>query len=163
MPAPDLAHDLGIDREQVVAAHAGLARHAGSDDHHVGARDRRIVLGAAEGRVEALHRAALGEVQRLALGHAFDDVEEHDVAKILERGEVGERAADVARADQRDLAACHGESLRFCGGAGLVSRPGTKNEKLRGLLHVMAGLVPAIHEDIPAAPVATRCPEQVRA
>ena len=117
----DLAHDLGIDREQVVAAHAGLAWHAGGDDHHVGAFDRRVVLGAAEGRIEALHRAALGEVERLALGHAFDDVEEHDVAKILERGEVGERAADIARADQRDLAACHGDFLQLSGGAGGVS------------------------------------------
>ena len=106
-----LAHHLGVDREQVVATHAGLARHAGGDDHHVGALDGRVVLGAAERRVEAFHRAALGEVQRLALGHAFDDVEEHDVAKILERGEVGERAADIARADQRDLAACHRYSL----------------------------------------------------
>ena len=158
-----LAHDLGIDREQVVAAHAGFSGHAGGDDHHVGARDGCVVLGAGKRCVEALDRAALGEVERLALGHAVHDVEEHDVAKILEGGEVGERAADIARADQRDPAACHGKSLRFCGGAGLMSRPGTKDEHFLGLLHVMAGLVPAIHEATAAAPVATRCPEQVRA
>ncbi len=35
----DRVHHLEIDAEQIVAAHAGLARHAGGDDHHVGAGD----------------------------------------------------------------------------------------------------------------------------
>ena len=39
MPAPTWLHDLEIDAEQIVAAHAGLARHAGGDDAHVGAFD----------------------------------------------------------------------------------------------------------------------------
>jgi hypothetical protein len=32
MPSPTCLHDLEVDAEQVVAAHAGLARHAGGDD-----------------------------------------------------------------------------------------------------------------------------------
>ena len=161
----DLVHHLGVDGEQVVAAHAGLARHAGGDDHHVRAFDGCIVLGAGERRVEAFHRAALGEVQRLALRHAVHDVEEHDVAEILERGEVGERAADVARADQRDLAACHGESLRFWGVAGLVSCPKTEDKRYLAPPYVMAGLDPAIHvaHGHRVACAANGCPEQVRA
>ena len=42
----DLLHHLEIDAEQIVAAHAGLARHAGGDDADVGAVDRRVGVGA---------------------------------------------------------------------------------------------------------------------
>ena len=43
----DLLHDLEVDADQVVAAHAGLARHAGGDDADVGALDVGIGVGAA--------------------------------------------------------------------------------------------------------------------
>ena len=46
MPAPTCVHHLEVDAEQIVAAHAGLARHAGGDDAHVGALDRLVVVGA---------------------------------------------------------------------------------------------------------------------
>ena len=35
----DRLHDLEVDAEQIVAAHARLARHAGGDDADVGAGD----------------------------------------------------------------------------------------------------------------------------
>ena len=35
----DVADDPGVDGEQILAAHAGLARHAGGDDDDVGAGD----------------------------------------------------------------------------------------------------------------------------
>jgi hypothetical protein len=58
-------------------------------------------------RIDPLDRQRLEDVERLALGQAFDDVEEDDVAETLERREVGERAADVAAADQGDLWSFH--------------------------------------------------------
>ena len=39
----DLLDDLGVDAEQIVAAHAGLARHARGDDDDVGAGDVLVV------------------------------------------------------------------------------------------------------------------------
>ena len=57
--------------------------------------------------VEALDRRGLGEVERLALRDAFGDVEQHDVAELLEADEMGERAADLAGADQRNLVTRH--------------------------------------------------------
>ena len=42
MPAPTWLHHLEIDVEQIVAAHARLARHAGGDDADVGAFDRVV-------------------------------------------------------------------------------------------------------------------------
>ncbi len=103
----DRIHHLEIDAEQVVAAHAGLARHAGGDDDDVGAGDLGIGGGALQLGVEALDRAGFGEVERLALRHAVDDVEQHDVAEFLERGQMRQRPADLARADQGNLVSRH--------------------------------------------------------
>ena len=52
----DLLHDLQVDAEKVVAAHARLARHAGGDDADVGALDAGVVVGAGERGVEAFDR-----------------------------------------------------------------------------------------------------------
>ncbi len=107
----DGRHDFQIDAQKIVAAHAGLARHAGGDDDDVGALDVGVGIRAPEDRVETLDRAGLRDIERLALGQAFDDVEEHDVAELLEADQVRERAADLAAADERDLVAGHEELL----------------------------------------------------
>ena len=104
----DLAHDLEIDVEQIVAAHARLARHAGGDDAHIGAFDGIVAVGAGELGVEIVDRRGLGDVERLALRDALHDVEHHDVAELFEADEMGERAADLAGADQRNLVTRHG-------------------------------------------------------
>ena len=80
----DLLHHLEIDAEQIVAAHAGLARHAGGDDADSGALHRLVGIGAGEAGVEAVDRRGFGEVERLALGNALRDVEQDDVAELLE-------------------------------------------------------------------------------
>ena len=85
----------------------GLRGDAGGDDAHVGAGDVGIIGRALELGVEAVDRAGLGDVERLALGNALGDVEQDDVAKLAHRGEVGERSADHSGADQRDFLASH--------------------------------------------------------
>ena len=104
----DLIHHLQIDVEQIVAAHAGLARHAGGDDADVGAFDRLVAVGAGELRIEIVDRRGLRDIERLALRDAFRDVEHHDIAELLETNEVGQGAADLAGADQRNFIARHG-------------------------------------------------------
>src|SRR3546814_10308850 len=47
-------------------------------------------------------------VVRLALRHAFDHVEQDDVAEFLLRGEQRQRSADIPGSDQSDLLASHG-------------------------------------------------------
>ena len=127
-----LGHDLEIDADEIVAAHAGLARHAGGDDDHVGALDRLIGLGAGDPGVEALDRRGLGEIERLALRDAFGDVEQDHVAEVLEAGEQRERAADLTGADQCNLLARHGDVLRV----------GSRPRKSRG--DVISPLGPAV-------------------
>ncbi len=57
--------------------------------------------------LETVDRRGLHEVERLALGDAFGDVEQHDVAELLEADEMGERAADLAGTDQCNLGTRH--------------------------------------------------------
>jgi hypothetical protein len=64
----DGLHDLQVDAQQVVAAHARLARHAGGDDADVGAGDVGIVVDALQRDVLAEHGRGFGDVQGLALG-----------------------------------------------------------------------------------------------
>ena len=101
-------HHLEVDAQQIVAAHAGLARHAGGDDHHIGALDVGVIVGALELGVEAVHGTGLGQIQRLALGQAFGDVEDHHIAQFLQRHQMGQRAADLSAADKSDFLARHG-------------------------------------------------------
>ena len=80
---------------------------AGGDDADVGAGDGLVAAGAGEGGVELGDRAGLGDVESLALGDAVGDVEEDDVAELAGRREMGQRAPDLPRTDQRDLRSCH--------------------------------------------------------
>jgi len=109
---PGMSRDdlLGINlkvMEQVVTAHAGLARHAGGDDAHRGALDCLVGIGAGEAGVKTFDRRCLSEIERLALRHAFHDVEEDDVTKLFETDQVRQRAADLTRADQCNLVSRH--------------------------------------------------------
>ena len=100
-------HDLEVDAQQVIAAHARLARDAGGDDDDVRAFDVLVIIGARDDSVETFDRPALRQVQRLALRNALGDVEEDDVAQFLLRRQMGERTADIASADQRYLLTGH--------------------------------------------------------
>ena len=46
-------------------------------------------------------------IERLALRNALDDVEQDDVAELLEADQMRERAADLAGADQCNLVTRH--------------------------------------------------------
>ena len=74
--------------------------------------DVRVGLGAFQLGIKAFRGAGFSDVQRLAFGGAFGDVEQDDVTQFLHCCEVGERAADLTCADQRDLGSGHLECLR---------------------------------------------------
>src|SRR5262249_4199414 len=72
-----------------------------------GALDVGIGRGAVEIGVEAVDRRRFGDVERLTVWHALDDVEEDDVAELLQADQVRKGATDLAGADQCDLGSCH--------------------------------------------------------
>ena len=92
----------------VWAAHAGSARHAGGDDANIGTCDIGVVLRALERGVEAFGGAGLGDVERLAVGNALDDVEKDDVTEFLE-GRLGGGAAPLLRLCQFLEGFAHGD------------------------------------------------------
>src|SRR5690606_15768545 len=94
----------GVDLEEVVAAHAGLAWEAGRDDGDVRALGERVVAPAVEDGVEAVDRRGLHEVERLALRDALLDVDEGDLVDDVHAGDaLGHGGADVARPDDGEL------------------------------------------------------------
>ena len=98
MPSPTAFITLRLMPSRSSRLMPGLRGDAGGDDDHVGAGDVGIIVGAGDLGVEALDRAALREVERLALRHALDDVEQDDVAQLL-------RARRGGRACRRSLPA----------------------------------------------------------
>src|SRR5262249_2248408 len=58
-----------------------------------------------QGRVVVVNRSGLEQVERLALGDALDDVDQHDVPQLFLHRVLGDAGADVAGADHGDLRA----------------------------------------------------------
>ena len=130
-------HHFQVDAQQVITAHAGFARHTCGDDADVGARNCRIIAGASHGRIDFLNRAGLGDVERFALGKAVSDVKQNDVAEFFDCCEMGERAADVACANKRDLGSGHGDFSPVRLKLGRCLRPHARPRKGSALRHVM--------------------------
>jgi hypothetical protein len=78
-----VGHDLVVGLQQVVAAHAGLARDARGDDHDVGVCCFGVVVRADDVHVALLDRHGFEQVERLALGNALRHVDEDYVSKFL--------------------------------------------------------------------------------
>ena len=103
----DLLHHFQIDAEKIVAAHAGLARHAGGDDADRRALDQFVGIGADDAGVEALDRTGLRQIERLAVRNPLHDVEKNDVTELLEPDQMRQRSADLTGADQCNLVSRH--------------------------------------------------------
>ena len=103
----NLLHDLGVDADQVVPAHPGLTGHASGHDDDIASGKRLITVRAFHDGIKAFNRARLRDIERLALGNAFSNVEECDVAKLLEAGQERQSAPDIAGTDEGNLVAGH--------------------------------------------------------
>ena len=85
--------------QQVVAAHARLARNAGSNHHDVGVGGGGVVIGARHVHIALLDRHGFEQVERLALGHAFHHIDQHHIGQFLGRNPVRGGGAHVAGAN----------------------------------------------------------------
>src|ERR1700733_1964885 len=98
-------HDVVIRIEQVVAAHAGLARDSGGDDHDVGVGGVFVVVGAGDVGVALFDRHGFEQVEAFALRYTFDDVDEDDVGEFFGSDPVGGGGSHVAGADNGNFLA----------------------------------------------------------
>ncbi len=101
----DLLDDLGVDLEQVHAAHPRLAGQPGGDHDDVAAGGVGVVVGPDDLGAIPLDGPRLVHVERQALGQPLDDVGHHDLVGDVGLGEPldGGRAV-LAGADDGDLA-----------------------------------------------------------
>ncbi len=105
--SPHRSHHLEIDAEQIVAAHAGLARHPRRHDADIGPLNGFIGVGAGQTGVEPFNRPRLGDIQGFPLRKPLRDIENHDIPQLFQCRQMGQRAADHAAADQRNFLPGH--------------------------------------------------------
>ncbi len=108
------ADDRLVRLDEVVAAHAGLARQAGCDHDDVRAGGLRVArrLDADHVRLVPEHRPGLVDVERLAGGEVRLHVDEHDVGVVPPGDFLRARGADVPGTDDGDLlSSVHGDSF----------------------------------------------------
>ncbi len=92
-------HDLEVGVQQVVAAHARLARNAGGDDDDVRVSGGRVVVRAGDMHIALFNGHGFEQIERFALRHAFDNINQHHVGQFFGRNPVCCRGAHVAGAD----------------------------------------------------------------
>ena len=110
----DRADDPGVGPEQVVTAHARLARDPRRHDEEVGPLGGTVVVRTRHPRVEAFHRGALPLVEPLPLGDAFHDVDEDDfLAQLLLGKALGAYFAHMPGTNYGDLPGHQRFSRRF--------------------------------------------------
>ena len=81
----DRLHDPEIDSDQIIPAHARLARHSGGHDDDIGTCDRLVLIegGAGHRCVLTIHRGSFGDVEAFAFGDPTFHVDEDDIAQLL--------------------------------------------------------------------------------
>ena len=81
--ADDVLHDLVVGVQQIVAAHAWLARDPSGDNDDVGIGRCGVVVGSEYVRVTLFDWHCLKQVETLALRNTFDDVNQNDVSQFF--------------------------------------------------------------------------------
>jgi hypothetical protein len=79
-------HDFEIDSKKVIAAHARFARHTSRHNANIRAGDIGVRLRTGHGGIKAFGGARLCDIQGFAFGHAFRNIEQHDVAEFFKGG-----------------------------------------------------------------------------
>ena len=108
-----------IDVEQIVAAHAWLARNPGGNYDHIGVGGVGIILCPDYVGIAFFDWHGLKQVQALPLRHPFHDVNKDYVCQFFGGHPVGRSGAHIARSDDGNLVA-HGDNP-FAGDDRLVA------------------------------------------
>ena len=94
----DLLHDLVVHVQQIVAAHARLARHPRRDDDDVRVGALGVIAGAEHAGIGSPDRARLEHVERDAGRLLIRDIDHHDVGELLVGDAARHGRADVSGA-----------------------------------------------------------------
>ncbi|OQB33156.1 MAG: hypothetical protein BWY09_02787 [Candidatus Hydrogenedentes bacterium ADurb.Bin179] len=93
--------DTAVFLKQVQTRHAGFTRQASRDNHQVRSGDIGIVVGARTRHAVVAYRAGFRHVQGFALGKAFYNVHQDDIAQSRFQAILGGGGPHVSGADTR--------------------------------------------------------------
>ena len=108
----DALDDVVVRLQEIVAAHAGLARNACRDHHDVRICRVPVFVRARYAGVVAFNGCGLCQIQSLALRDPGNDIHQDNVSELLVHNALGCSRTNVARANNRYLASCHSLSLK---------------------------------------------------
>jgi hypothetical protein len=109
----DLLHDLVVHVEQIVAAHARLARQSRGDHDDVRPGALGVVAGTEHPRVGPVNRTGLEHVERHPGGLLIGNIDNDDVGELLVRDAAGYGGTDVPRSPDHGYFAIHVRSLKL--------------------------------------------------
>jgi hypothetical protein len=99
----NLFDNLGVDGEQIIAAHSGLAGNPCGDNNDVGISRILVIVGADDIGIKTLDGSGLAQVESFALRHAFNDINDADIPQLLGCSPVGRGGAYETSANDSDL------------------------------------------------------------
>ena len=100
-------HDLGVNLDQVITAHARFTGQTGGHDNDIGTLDIFVAVGALQADIIAVNRSDFSDVEHLALGQSFDDVEQYNVTKFTQSAKLGKNTTNLTTTDERNLFTSH--------------------------------------------------------
>ncbi len=98
-----IIHDFVVGVEQVIAAHARLARNSGGDHDDIGIGGVSVIVRADDAGVSFLNRHGFEQIKAFALRNAVDDVDQDYVRQFFGGNPVRSRGANVSRANNRNF------------------------------------------------------------
>jgi hypothetical protein len=107
----DGVENFAIGAEQIVTAHARLARDARRHNANIGACDIFVFICAEDVAVKTFHGAGVRQIQRFPLRQPINDVEHDHVAEPLQQRQMSHRAADITGSDQCYFLPSHNPSI----------------------------------------------------
>ena len=79
----DATNDTGVNLQQIVTTHAGLAGNAAGNDNNITAFDVGGIIGAGDLGIETFEHGGFHHVECLALRQTFDDVNHRDIGDFF--------------------------------------------------------------------------------
>src|ERR1035441_2388081 len=105
--------DAGVDVDQIIPAHAGLAGDTGGDDDDIAARSRFISRRAGNLAVIAFDGGRFVKIERLTLRHTIHlrDIDQNDITQLFGGSPVSGGGSDISGPDDADFRATHDETF----------------------------------------------------
>ena len=99
-PFSNRSHDLRVDFDQVITAHARFAGQTGGNDDNIGTFDVFVAVGAFQIDIVAIYRTNFSNVEHLALGQTFNNVKQNNITEFTQCTKLSENAADLSATDK---------------------------------------------------------------